>query len=150
MPEPRGRKRVSDTDGRIDLDKADMEMARKAAEDGLDILRKSKVRLATVTPATYSYYAPMQFQPPPEINPIKPIRWCDIDDEMENDPLVNLENWEMGVSQNTESSYNDVLTVESAANLKEKEVCIEGQALREAPHVSHKVADFDPSTEYRC
>ena len=60
-----------------------MEMARKAAEDGLDILRKSKVRLATVTPATYSYYAPMPFQPPPELNPIKPIRWCDVDDEME-------------------------------------------------------------------
>ena len=53
----------------------------------------------------------------------------------------------MGVSQNTESSYNDVFTVESVANLREKEVCIEGQALREAPHVSHKVANFDPSTE---
>ena len=56
MPESRGQKRVSDTDGRIDLDKADMEMARKAAEDGLEILCKSQVRLATVTPATYSYY----------------------------------------------------------------------------------------------
>ena len=33
------------------------------------------------------------------------------------------------------------------ANLREKEVCIEGQALREAPHVSHKVANVDPSTE---
>ena len=53
----------------------------------------------------------------------------------------------MGVSQNTESFYNDVLTVESVADLREKEVCIEGQALREAPHVSHKVANFDPSKE---
>ena len=59
MPESRGRTRVSDTDGRIGLDKTDMEMARKAAEDGLEILRKSKVRLAAVTPATYSYYPPL-------------------------------------------------------------------------------------------
>ena len=92
MPDSRGQKRVSDTDGRIDLDEADMEMARKAAEDGLEILRKSKVRLATVTPATYSYYAPISFRPPPETKSIKPIRWCDVDDEMGNDPLVNLEN----------------------------------------------------------
>ena len=51
----------------------------------------------------------------------------------------------------------------SVANLREKEVCIEGRALREAPHVSHRrieglalreaphvshqVANFDPSTE---
>ena len=49
MPDSRGQKRVSDTDGRIDLDEADMEMARKAAEDGLEILRKSKARLATET-----------------------------------------------------------------------------------------------------
>ena len=115
-----------------------MEMARKAAEDGLEILSKSKVRLETVTPATYSYYAPMPAQPPPERNPITPPRWCDVDDEMENDPLVNLENWKMGVSQNAESSYNDVVTAESAVKLREKEVCIEGRALREAPHVSHR------------
>ena len=38
MPESRGRKRVSDTDGLIGFDEADMEMARKAAEDGFDIL----------------------------------------------------------------------------------------------------------------
>ena len=60
----------------------------------------------------------MPVQPPPERNPIKPIRWCDVDDEMENDPLVNLEIWKMGVSQNTESSYNDVFTVERVANLR--------------------------------
>jgi len=53
IPESRGQKRVSDNDGRIDLDEADMEMARKAAEAGLEILRKS-VRIETVTPATYS------------------------------------------------------------------------------------------------
>ena len=28
-------------------------------------------------------------------------------------------------------------------------MCIEGQALQETPHVSHKVANFDPSTEIR-
>ena len=89
MSESRGRKRVSDTGGRIDLDKADMEMARKAAEAGLEIFRKPKVRIETVTPATYSYYDPMPAQPLPDLNPIKPIRRCDVDDEMENDPLVN-------------------------------------------------------------
>ena len=80
-----------------------MEMAGKAAEAGLEIFRKSKVRIETVTPVTYSYYDPMPAQPPSERNPIKPIRWCDVDDGMENDPLVNLGNWKMGVSQNTES-----------------------------------------------
>ena len=32
-------------------------------------------------------------------------------------------------------------------NLQLKVWRIEGRALREAPHVSHKVANFDPSTE---
>ena len=52
IPESRGRKRVSENDGRIDLDEADLEMARKAAEAGLEILRKS-VRIDTAIPATY-------------------------------------------------------------------------------------------------
>ena len=86
IPESRGRKSVSENDGRIDLDEADLEKARNAAEAGLEILRKS-VRVDTVTPATYSYYAPMPVRSPPP-----PPRWCDVDDEMENDPFVNLEN----------------------------------------------------------
>jgi len=91
IPESRGQKRVSEKDGRIDLDEAELEMARKAAEAGLEILRKS-VRVDTVTPATYSYYAPMPVRPPPP-----PPRRCDVGDEIENDPFVNLENgkWEL-------------------------------------------------------
>ena len=52
------------------------------------------------------------------------IRWCDVNDEIENDPLVNLENWGFSYLQNIESSYNDPFTVESVANWRKKEVCI--------------------------
>ena len=37
---PRGAKRVSEDDGRIDLDEAQIEMAKRAAESGLEIMRK--------------------------------------------------------------------------------------------------------------
>ena len=151
IPESRGRKRVSESDGRIDLDEADMEMARKAAEAGLEIFSKSKVRIETVTPATYSYYAPMPVRPPPP-----PPRWCDVDDEMENDPLVNLEKWKMGASHNAEcaqqgDTYTEINECIEGRALREaphvSHRCIEGLALREAPHVSHQVANYDPSTE---
>ena len=66
---------------------------------------------------------------------------------MENDPLVNLENWKSSYLQNIESSYTDPFTVESVAKWRKKEVCIEGRALREAHHLSRKVVAFDPSTE---
>ena len=35
------------------------------------------------------------------------------------------------------ASYKDVVTARSAVDLKEKNVCTGGPALREAPHVSH-------------
>jgi len=117
IPESRGQKRISENDGRVDLDEADSEMATKNTRVG-------QVHISTTA-----------------------IRWCDVNDEMENDPLVNLETWKSAYLQNIESSYNDPFTVERVANLRKKEVCIEGRALREAPHVSRKVVDFDPSTE---
>ena len=62
--ESRGQKRVLEDDGRADLDEAQVEMARKAAEAGLAIARKS-VRVVAVStkvvppaaPPTRSYYA---------------------------------------------------------------------------------------------
>ena len=80
--ESRGQKRVPEDDGRTDLDEAELEMARKAAEAGLGLARKS-VRVDTVStkvvppasPPTHSYYAPL----PAQMTYTAP-RWCDIDD----------------------------------------------------------------------
>jgi len=90
IPESRGQKRISENDGRVDLDEADSEMATKNTRIG-------QVHISTTA-----------------------IRWCDINDEIENDPLLNLDNW------------------------RKKEVRIEGRALREAPHISR---DSNPETE---
>ena len=80
--ESRGQKRVPEDDGRTDLDEAELQMARKAAEAGLELLRKS-VRVDAVStkvvppaaPPTHSYYAPL----PVQMTHTAP-RWCDIDD----------------------------------------------------------------------
>jgi len=46
---PRGAKRVSEDDGRIDLDEAQIEMAKRAAESGLEIMRKrGEKRMGTI------------------------------------------------------------------------------------------------------
>ena len=37
---PRGAKRVSDDDGRADLDEAQIEMVKRAAESGLEVMRE--------------------------------------------------------------------------------------------------------------
>ena len=65
-PEARGQKRISEDDGRADLDDKDSELAAtKNTRVGQVIISK---------PAA---------------------RWCDIIDETEVDPLLNLENWKM-------------------------------------------------------
>ena len=47
---PRGAKRVSENDGRADLDEAQIEMAKRAAESGLEIMRKrGEERMETTT-----------------------------------------------------------------------------------------------------
>ena len=43
----RGEKRVSEDDGRTDLDEAQLEIARRAAEHALEILRQSNKRVSS-------------------------------------------------------------------------------------------------------
>ena len=144
----RGAKRVSGNDGRADLDEAQLEMAKRAAESGLEIMRTREGKRSEATVAEREVRARI-----PESRGQKrisendgrvdldeagsevatkntrigqvhisktAIRWCDINDEIENDPLLNVDNW------------------------WKKEVRFEGRALREAPHISR---DSNPETE---
>ena len=84
IPESRGRKRVSENDGRIDLDEADLEMARKAAEAGLALARKTTERKVPTEAKSVRVDAVSN-------------RWCDIADEnWRSGPFLKLENWNMG------------------------------------------------------
>ena len=62
------------------------------------------------------------------------VRWCDIIDEAEMDPLLNLENWKM----------KEVPSVHVRRTPNDERRRIEGRALREAPHISR---DSNAQTE---
>ena len=115
---------MSEDDGRIDLDEAQIEMAKRAAESGLETMRTCGEKRMETTVTEREVRARI-----PEARVQKRIsgndgradlddkdsefaattntrvgqvhisksaaRWCDIIDETEVDPLLNLENWKV-------------------------------------------------------
>ena len=115
---------MSEDDGRTDLDEAQIEMAKRAAESGLEIIRKRCEKRMGTTATVRAVRARI-----PEARGQKRIsgndgradlddkdsgfaatkntrvghvrisksavRWCDIIGETEMDPLLNLDNWKM-------------------------------------------------------
>ena len=110
----RGEKIVPESDDLASLDEAQQKMARRAAEAGLAIAqqRGEKRSDTTVTEREARAMIPdSSGQKRVDLDKddsematnntrvgqvhisTTAIRWCDVNDEMENDPLVNLENW---------------------------------------------------------
>ena len=105
IPEARGQKRISENDGRADLDDKDSEFA--------------ATKNTTVGQVHISKSA---------------ARWCDIIDETEVDPLLNLENWKV----------KELPSVHVRRTPNDECMRIAGRALREAPHIRR---DSDAQTE---
>ena len=105
IPEARGQKRISENDGRADLDDKDSE-----------VVATKNTRVGQVHTSKSA------------------ARWCDIIDETEMDPLLNLENRKM----------KEVPSVHVRRTPNDERMRIEGRSLREAPHVRR---DSDAQTE---
>ena len=144
---------MPEDDGRIDLDEAQIEMAKRAAESGLEIMRRRcEKRLETTVPEREVRARIPEARGQKRISEddgradldekdsgfaTKNTRvghvhiskstagWCDIIDETEMDPLLNLENWKM----------KEVPSVHVRRTPNDGNVRIEGRALREAPHI---------------
>merc|ERR1712086_420720 len=96
IPEARGQKRISEDDGRADLDDKDSEFA---------ATKNTRVGQVHISKSA--------------------ARWCDIIDETEMDPLLNLENWKL----------KEAPPVHVRRMPNDERMRIEGRALREAPHI---------------
>ena len=172
---PRGANRMSEDDGRIDLDEAQIGMAKRATESGLEIMRKRGEKRMETTSTNREVRAKI-----PEARGQKRIseddgradldsesdifkntrvgaiicdiitqsaaRWCDIVDDTGLDPLLNLDSWKMpSVHERSGAPRKTYVDLENWNDVRS-----EGRALREAPHGSREPdtraeSEFEPS-----
>ena len=162
----RGEKRVSEDDGRADLDEAQLETAKRAAEQALEILRRSNKRVSSSVedglekrariPETRGSKRPSEDDGRADLdsvntnngqNDVNAIRtqthissrWCDMADES----LVldeHTRRWNDPLV-NLDSWTLPLVRVKEGrrtVDVEQKDERSEGRALREAPHVSRE------------